>query len=178
LVFVKRVDGAERSATPAADEFEQLYVAHVHGLTIQLYAYTGDLPLAEDLVQEAFCRALARWRGLSTYDDPVAWVRQVAWNLARTRWRRLRTATDFLRRQRQEPVAGPSPDRVALAAALARLPAAQRRAVILHYLADLPIAQVADEEKVAIGTVKARLFRGRAALATQLRESEREDEDA
>lgn len=177
MALASRSDGVRRPASADAEEFEQLYVAHVHSLTIQLFAYTGDLSVAEELVQEAFCRALARWRKLSAYDDPVAWVRRVAWNLARTRWRRLRTAADFLRLQRQEPVEGPSPDRVALAAALAHLPAAQRRAVILHYLADLPIARIAEEERVALGTVKAWLHRGRAALAVQLRESGMEAHD-
>jgi RNA polymerase sigma-70 factor (ECF subfamily) len=48
----------------------------------RLVALTQDLELAEDLVQEAFCRAVARWRRISTYDDPVGWIRRVAWNLA------------------------------------------------------------------------------------------------
>lgn len=178
MALASRRNRASRPMTADADEFEQLYVAHVHSLTVQLYAYTGDSSVAEDLVQEAFCRALARWSTLSTYDEPVAWVRRVAWNLARTRWRRLRTAAAFLRLQRQEQVEGPSPDRVALASALAHLPAAQRRAVILHYLADLPVAQIAQEEKVAVGTVKAWLHRGRTALAARLRESGMEGHDA
>ncbi|HEX8628205.1 MAG TPA: SigE family RNA polymerase sigma factor [Catenuloplanes sp.] len=151
-------------------EFDELYAAHVGELTIQLYAYIGDRQDAQDLVQEAFCRALARWREVSTYDDPVAWVRRVAWNLATSKWRRSRTALAFLRRQRGEVVvvAGPDPDRVDLVAALATLPDAQRRAMVLHYLADLSVADIAAREGVAEGTVKSWLHRGRAALATRL----------
>jgi RNA polymerase sigma-70 factor (ECF subfamily) len=160
--------------TGAPDDFAELYAAHVHSLTVQLYAYTGNLAVAEDLVHEAFCRALARWPSVCGYDNPVAWVRQVAWNLARNRWRRIRIAADFLRRQRQPTVEGPSPDRVALSDALARLPSQHRRAVILHYLADLPVADIAHQEGVALGTVKSWLHRGRTALAAQLREAGKE----
>jgi RNA polymerase sigma-70 factor, ECF subfamily len=161
----------------AADGFAELYAAHVHNLTVQLFAYTGDLTVAEDLVHEAFCRALSRWKQVSTHDNPVAWIRQVAWNLARTRWRRIRIARDFLIRQRSQAVEGPGPDRVALAAALAQLPPRQRRAVVLHYLADLPIAEIAQQEKVAPGTVKSWLHRGRTALASYLREAGKETGD-
>lgn len=149
-------------------EFDELYAAHVGDLTVQLYAYTGNRQDAQDLVQEAFCRALARWPEVTTYDDPVAWVRRVAWNLATSRWRRGRTALAFLRRQRGDVVAGPGPDRVDLVAALGTLPDAQRRAMVLHYLADLPVADIADREGVPVGTVKSWLHRGRVALAARL----------
>ena len=55
--------------------FDELYAAHYADLTVQLYAYFGDRQEAQDIVQEAFCRALARWRTVSGYDDPVAWSR-------------------------------------------------------------------------------------------------------
>ncbi|MDZ5444714.1 sigma-70 family RNA polymerase sigma factor [Micromonospora sp. 4G57] len=152
--------------------FDELYHAHFRSLTLQLTAYCGDLPQAQDLVQEAFCRAFARWSRVSRYDDPVAWVRRVAWNLATSRWRRLRTAQTWLLRQREEHVPGPGPDRVALAAALALLPANHRRAVVLHYLADLSVTQIAQQEQVPEGTVKSWLHRGRAALAAQLATNE------
>ncbi|MEV6366763.1 SigE family RNA polymerase sigma factor [Micromonospora musae] len=149
-------------------DFDGLYHAHFRSLTLQLAAYCGDLPQAQDLVQEAFCRAFARWSRVSRYDDPVAWVRRVAWNLATSRWRRLRTAQSWLRRQREEHMPGPGPERVALTAALAQLPANQRRAVVLHYLADLSVGQIAEQEGVPEGTVKSWLYRGRTALAVQL----------
>lgn len=149
----------------ASDGFAEFYAASFSGLATQLYVYTGDLALAQDLVQEAFCRALPRWVKLSTYDDPVAWVRRVAFNLANNRWERAKVAMRYLRGQRERQVEGPNPDRVAAVAALAHLPATQRRAVVLHYMADLPIAEIAAQEGVAVGTVKSWLHRGRIALA-------------
>jgi RNA polymerase sigma-70 factor (ECF subfamily) len=159
------------TAVPASPvSFDELYAAHYGDLTVQLYAYFGDRQEAQDIVQEAFCRALARWRTVSGYDDPVAWIRRVAWNLAVSKWRRTRTALSFVRRQRvaEAQVAGPSPERVALVAALGTLPDAQRRAMVLRYLADMTIAEIADREGVAEGTVKSWLHRARAALAVQL----------
>jgi RNA polymerase sigma-70 factor, ECF subfamily len=153
---------------PRTEDFSEFYAAHYHSLAVQLFAHTGDLAEAQDLVQEAFCRALARWTELIGYDDPAAWVRRVAWNLATSRWRRVRTALAFARRQREEAVPGPGPDRVALVAALARLPERQRRAIVLRYLADLPVSVIAEELGVAEGTVKSWLHRARTTLAEQL----------
>ncbi len=163
-----RLVSATSSASSAASGFDEFYAANVRGITIQIYAYFGNLPDAQDVVQEAFCRAYPRWHTLSGYDDPVAWVRRVAWNLATSRWRRMRTAMRFVVRQREEHIPGPSPDHVALTAALATLPDRQRRAVVLHYLADQSVAEIARREGVAEGTVKSWLHRARAGLATQL----------
>jgi len=154
------------------NDFADFYAAQFHGLTVQLAAYTGDLALAQDLVQEAFTRAVPRWDKLRQYDDPAAWVRRVAFNLAASRWRRTRTALGFARRQRETYVEGPTPDRVVLIRALAQLPDRQRRAIILHYLTGYSVAEIARHEGAPVGTVKAWLHRGRIALATQLRERE------
>jgi RNA polymerase sigma-70 factor (ECF subfamily) len=149
-------------------DFDELYAAHYGSLTTQLYAYLGDRQEAQDLVQEAFCRAYARWRSVRDYDDPVAWVRRVAWNLATSHRRRLGVAAAFRRRQRVEHNAPPGPDRVALVAALRELPDRQRRALVLHYLADQPVAEIAQAMGATEGNVRVWLHRGRAALAARL----------
>jgi RNA polymerase sigma-70 factor (ECF subfamily) len=157
---------------PRHTDFESFYAASLRPLTVQLYAYTGDLGTAQELVQEAYCRALVRWHQVCELDDPIAWVRRVALNLAASRWRKARTAMAFARRQREEPAPEPSPDRVALARAIATLPVRQRRVVVLFYVADLPVREIARQEGVAEGTVKTWLRRGRAALAAQLGDEE------
>ena len=63
---------------------------------------------------------------------------------------------------------------VALVAALKQLPEAQRQALVLHHIADLPVHDVAREVGVPEGTIKARLSRGRAALAALLADEDQE----
>jgi RNA polymerase sigma-70 factor (ECF subfamily) len=153
------------------DDFVQLYRAQFTRVAVQLYAYLGDHAEAQDLAQEAFCRALERWPAVSGYADPAAWVRHVAWNLATSRLRRLQSAMRFLQRQRTpDPVQGPSPDRLVLLEALAKLPPAQRKALVLRHLGQLTAVEIAEQEGVAEGTVRSWLSRGRTALAAELRE--------
>jgi RNA polymerase sigma-70 factor (ECF subfamily) len=91
-------------------------------------------------------------------------------NLATSRFRRRRTALNFLRGQREQHVQEPSADRIVLVAALAKIPAQLRKAVVLHYIGELTIAEIAVQEDVAEGTVKSWLSRGRAALGKELAE--------
>ena len=151
--------------------FDAFYARTAPGLVRQLHAMTGDLPEAQDCVQEAFARAWQRWSRLDRYDAPEAWVRTVAWRLAVSRFRRVTSGARALRRYgAAAQLPEPSADRVALLAALARIPAVQRRAVVLHHVAGLSVQEVADETGVPVGTVKARLSRGRTRLAALLDE--------
>jgi RNA polymerase sigma-70 factor (ECF subfamily) len=159
---------AQKTGARVAPDFDEFYATHFRGITVQVYAYFGNMSDAQDVTQEAFCRAFSRWAKIAGYDDPVAWVRRVAWNLATSKWRRMRTAMNFARKHREEHSPEPSPDHVALTTALKTLPERQRRAIVMHYLADLPVAEIARQENVAEGTVKSWLHRARLALAEQL----------
>ncbi|GAA4703057.1 RNA polymerase sigma factor [Phytohabitans rumicis] len=151
------------------NDFEAFYRSRYGPLAAQLYAYLGDAAEAEDVVQEAFLRAWQRWDAVSGYEDPIAWVRKVAWNLAASRWRHLlmaaRVRLRLLGRADAEPV---RPDHVALVAGLQRIPDRHRRALVLHYIADLPVAEVAAQLDVPKGTVLSWLHRGRQELAAHL----------
>lgn len=150
----------------------ELYAGSYRRLVLQLYPVTGDLGEAQDVVQEAFVKLLASPGRVSGLANPEAWLRTVAVNLARSRWRRGQVLQRLLRRIEADPseVPGATPDHVALMAALRALPAGQREALALHYLADLSVAEVAATLQVSEGTVKSRLSRGRTALATLLGE--------
>ena len=155
---------------PARPDFAEFYAATFARLTVQIHAFVGDHAEAQDLVQEAYCRAFARWPRVSTYDDPLGWVRRVAWNLAISRWRRMSLLRTRARELAPPDVAAPSAASVDLARALRRLPANQRQAVVLHYLADMSVADIVTFTGAAEGTVKAWLHRGRAALTSILAE--------
>lgn len=153
-------------------DFAEFYAATSRAATAQVYAMVGNWHEAQEAVQEAYARALARWRQVSTYDDPLAWIRTVAYRVSVSRWRKAKRLV--LGGAHDGEVPGPVEDHVTLVAALQRLPAAQREALVLHYLADLPVAQVAAQLGVPEGTVKARLSRGRAAMAQLLGEDHRD----
>src|SRR6266508_1162200 len=142
----------------------EVYHACYRRLVAQLYAFTSDVSEAQDVVQEAFARALARPRAFADIDNPEAWLRTVAINLVRRRWRRRRLLDTILLRERPvqrliEP--GPEPDRADLAQHY-------REVVVLHYFADLSVDEVATALSVPVGTIKSRLSRARTALAAQL----------
>jgi len=59
-------------------------------------------------------------------------------------------------------------DTVALVAGLRKLPDRQRVVLVLHYLADMPVNQIALELQCPVGSVKAWLSRGRDALAAAM----------
>jgi RNA polymerase sigma-70 factor, ECF subfamily len=149
------------------EDFDSFYAAAFARLVGQLAVVTGDRHEAEDVVQEAMARAASRWARLGAYDAPEAWVRRVAFNLAVSGHRRARLAA-LLRLGPPAPVPPVSVDALALAEALHGLSLAHRQVVVLYYLADLPVEQVAAELRVPVGTVKARLARARGALAVRL----------
>lgn len=86
--------------TDREGEFDAFYAASAPRLVRQLHAMTGELTEAQDCVQEAYARAWQRWSTVCSYDAPEAWVRQVAWRLAVSRFRRARVGRGLLRRHR------------------------------------------------------------------------------
>ena len=97
-------------------------------------------------------------------------MRTTAYRLAVSRWRRT-TRGAAPRRPRGRAAhrdAAVDETHVALVAALKQLPEAQRQALVLHHIADLPVHAIAREVGVPEGTIKARLSRGSTALAALL----------
>jgi RNA polymerase sigma-70 factor (ECF subfamily) len=150
-------------------DFDDFYVGSRQRLLGVVYLLTGDLAEAQDAVQEAYIRAWQRWDTVAGYGSPEAWVRVVACRIATSRWRSMRSRLRAHERHGVElTMPEPSVDTVEIVAALRKLPEEQRIALALYYLVGLPVAEVATEIGAPVGTVKARLFRGRAALAQLL----------
>lgn len=151
--------------------FDAFYAASVRRLTGQLHAMTGSRTEAEDCVQEAYARAWQRWDKVSAYGDPEAWVRTVAYRVSISSWRKAASMRAAHRRHgAPEDNRGLSPDYVAIVSALRKVSASQRQAIVLHHLVGLSVEEIARETGAPAGTVKARLSRGRQALAPLLDE--------
>jgi RNA polymerase sigma-70 factor (ECF subfamily) len=155
----------------AEQDFDDFYLGTVRKVTAQIVALLGNASEAEDAVQEAYARAWQRWDAVSRMDDPAAWVRVVAYRIKVSAWRSaVRRVAAHRRHGPPGDVPELSPDSVALIAALRRIPEAQRRAIVLFHIAELTIEQIAAEVGAPAGTIKARLSRGRTALAVLLAE--------
>jgi RNA polymerase sigma-70 factor, ECF subfamily len=155
-----------------SEGFAGFYEASYSRIVALLAAMLGDWQQAEDIAQEAFARALARWSRISGYDAPEAWVRQVALRLVvdagRRSRRALRASTLLAAGQRGRAEPSDPVDPTALFMALMRLPVPQRQVLVMHYLADLPVADIARDCQIPEGTVKTRLAAARARLEREL----------
>jgi len=154
----------------AENWFAELYQGCYRRLVLTAYGMTGDLGAAEEITQEAFTLAYGRRGRVSRADSPEAWLRTVVVNLARRRFRRTAMLDRLLRRQSAEPVPDhlPPGEHLDLHVAIRRLDEDLRSVVVLHYLADLPVDEVAAVLEIPVGTVKSRLSRARNTLAARL----------
>ena len=161
------------------DPVRVVYDLSYRRLVTQLAALCGNLPEAEDIVQEAFVTAMTHRRDFVEVSNKEAWLRTVAVNLLRNRWRRARVTARALPKFRAELSIDLGPgtpeDHVAIVFALSQLSLPVRITVVLHYIADLSVAQIAHELSVPEGTVKARLARARAQMASHLSDHEEAD---
>jgi RNA polymerase sigma-70 factor (ECF subfamily) len=134
------------------------------GLVRYLYRLVGNEDVARDLTQEAFVRLFGRWTAVA---EPRAYLYLVATNLVRRRWRRRHLEAEALRRAhpRPEVVAAVEPG---VRDVVERLPKKWREVVVLHYYADLPVADVARQLSQPEGTIRRRLTEARALLAVSL----------
>jgi RNA polymerase sigma-70 factor (ECF subfamily) len=153
-------------------DFEQFFRTHHPRLVAIALALTGDVDGARDAAQEALLRAYRDWAKVAALDSPAAWVRRVVVNVA----------IDAIRRRHRDHrlvgrLAG-APDTTELAgaegsptwAAVRELPDRERAAIVLRYVDDLPVAEIARVLGVTDGTIKTSLHRARTTLHQRLGE--------
>jgi len=168
-----------------AEAYSDFYERSYSAIVGQVFVVTTDRGEAEEAVQEAFARLWSRWSRVSRYENPEAWVRRVALNVAMKRWRRARRGDQLVQDAHADTglvsEAATTGDRLDLIAALRRLPASHRQALLLHYVVGLSVQEVAHEMSTRLapvrpGTVKSWLHRGRAELGNALSSQEIEDD--
>lgn len=181
--------GVSSNVPVPTDDFAEFYEASYGRVVALVAAMVGDRHQAEDIAQEAFARALTRWPRISRYDLPEAWVRRVALRLTIDAGRRMRRAASLSVRLAAGLAAGERGARdlydphdplaaTALSVALLRLPLPLRHVLVLYYLADLPVEEIARDCGISVGTVRNRLAAARDRLERELKESDQEVPDA
>lgn len=172
-----------RSVGGDLDSFNQLVLRWERPIYALACRVTGREDEARDLCQEAFLRAfrgLGRFKGEAKFSS---WLYRITLNLCR----------DFLRRERRSPLI-PAPDGVdpvalagsradappiedvvarrdlgrAVAKVMARLPEAQRTAIVLKEYHGMTFQEIADLQGCPLSTVKTRLYQGLSVLRREL----------
>jgi len=128
---------------------------------------TGSTHTAEELVMDAFSRVAPR---IAELDHPAAYLRTAVINAARSHHRRLRTARR-VEQPAEEAVHDPELDE--LWDRLEQLRPDERACVVLRYYEDLPLAEIAAQLDLPLGTVKSHLHRAISTLRTLLTEEDR-----
>ena len=136
------------------------------------FLLTGDLNSAEDLLQSAYAKVLPRWRRVSAYDNPDAYMRRVMVSLRTSWWRRHRgreaLTRDVVEVAGGRDLASDEAELDALLHALRTLPARQQVAVVLRHYCDLSEAETAAVMGITVGGVKSQTSKGLAALRAVL----------
>jgi RNA polymerase sigma-70 factor (sigma-E family) len=157
---------------PGGIDLDALYREHATPLLRLAVVLTGDRPLAEELVQEAFVR-LQRSGSIPIAGTELAYLRRTVVNLSHGHHRHLRVV-----RRHPEPTIDTMPaaevDAVRrdgqrqVAAAVRTLPPRQRDCIVLRFYADLSDTEIAETLGISAGSVKTHLHRARAALVDRL----------
>lgn len=165
-----------RSAHPSAEAaVREVYDAHYGMLVGWTTRLVSDPDLAHDIVTEAFVRLLRNW---GSVEEPRAWLYTTTANIVRDHWRkRGREASAYERMEAghtaSDRAADPGVDpatRLTVRDAVESLPQRLRMPVLLHYYADLPVAQVARQLGKSEGTIKRDLYDARGRMAALLAE--------
>ncbi|QWZ06851.1 hypothetical protein KRR39_15145 [Nocardioides panacis] len=140
------------------ESFDSFYRATRRPVLHQALALTGDLPAAQSAVRDAYVGAWQHWRKVSRLEDPLDWVRPRAWQLAQRRhtariWHRTKGTTE---------------QHKAVLDALAALPVAQRRVLLLVDLAGLEPGHAARELGVTREVAEHNLRSATEALTARL----------
>ena len=156
------------------DRFNQMVYRTALGIT-------GDAEAASDLLQEVFLR-MHRFADRIDPARPLEpWLYRVTANLSctwvkRQRWLRpIEDIAEWLVKDHKS-----SPAQIAesnetwgeIEQAIAAFPLAQRTVIVMHYVNNLSLKEIAEILDVPVGTIKSRLYYGRRELKKQMRSQE------
>ena len=176
-------DDADVGARSASRQVTELYEAHALSLARLALVMLGDAAAAEDVVQDAFLGLYRRWDRLADPAAAQSYLRTSVLNGCRTALRSrprhgvLSDGTDaheaalagpLLSLESAEATVVHGEEHRAVLAAIRRLPARQREALVLRYYLDLTEDQTAEAMRVSRGTVKSATSRAVAAVGRMI----------
>ena len=163
----------EAAPATADSQVTSLYQAHALSLARLALLMLGDADAAQDVVQDAFLGLYRRWDKLASAEAAPAYLRSSVLNGCRTVLRRrsrpaIHAAGELL--ESAEAAVLHTEEHRAVLAAIRRLPARQREALVLRYYLDMTEDQAARAMGVTRGTVKSATSRAIAAVGRMLKE--------
>jgi RNA polymerase sigma-70 factor (sigma-E family) len=170
---------------PAAPELEPgagaeaavtaLYQASALSLIRLAYIMLGDLPSAEDVVQDAFCGLYRRWDRLKDASGALYYVRASVLNGCRSALRkravRHRGLTHHVSAASAEAEVLSGEEREEVIRALGRLPHRQREVLVLRFYSELSDEQIARVMGIRQSTVRSAAHRALGTLGRALAET-------
>ncbi|MEV1288204.1 SigE family RNA polymerase sigma factor [Micromonospora sp. NPDC049679] len=151
-------------------ELEREYVEYVKArlpvLRRVAYQLTGDAHRGDDVVQQAITRLYLKWKRAREADNLDAYAHTVLVRVfldeKRLSWSRVRLVGAVP--ERPSPASTAVEDRAVLRAALAQVPPRQRAVLVLRFLADRSVDEVAGILGCTTGTVKSQTSHGLASM--------------
>lgn len=172
------------SGVPLDDKrIEKLFDEQFAPLARAVRLLVDEVEEAEDIVQEAFARLLTSRKRMRNIDDAPAYLRSIAFNLARSRLRKRGTVrrndslvaatTSALHdetslRSSPESTAMQHESSEQITAALQTLPERQRECIVMRYFLSLSEKEIAEALNISAGSVKTHTSRGIRALNNAL----------
>ncbi len=159
-----------------ADAFEVLYFRHRAWVVNLAYRFTDSEDLALDVMQETFLYLLRKFPGFRLTANLKTFLYPAVRNLSIAA-RRKAARVQSTEAEQQVIEQTPAPESLALAnsdlaAALANLSLEHREVLLLRFVDDLPLAEIAEAVDVPLGTVKSRLHNALEALKQDKRARE------
>ena len=168
------VDAARRGDPDAWHTLLRRYQLPLHTYVMDLVRHE---PTSLDIVQDTFTRAVRHLPSLRDNTRFGSWLFGIAHQQVVQFWRR-RGRSPFSEDPipESEPAVDPAPDlhliqsedATRLLDAIDTLPVPQRSVILLHFLEDFPLTEIAEATGTSLGTVKSRLHYAKRALRNAL----------
>jgi RNA polymerase sigma-70 factor (ECF subfamily) len=166
--------GEVAEGTLVTTDFVDCYQTHYGRLVRALRLSGADPATAQDVAQEAFARAFARWRRVSKGRNPPGYAYTTGFRLLQRAQRRSARAAAAATAAQSTGVLSTGPTSaptesaaltaVAVEAALAGMPPRRRACAVMCLIVELPVHEAAAALKIADGTVRKHLEEARRDL--------------